>query len=55
MQIIDQYDVEYVAQGRGTSGSRAKFVPPEHLIWPASSEFSLPKLEYDIASKWSSM
>ena len=34
-------------QGWGTYG------PHEHLIWPAS-EFSLPKLEYNIASKRSS-
>jgi len=35
-------------QGWGTCGTR------EHLIWPAS-EFPLPKLEYNIASKRSSM
>jgi len=35
-------------QGWGTCA------PREHLIWPAS-EFSLPKLEYNIASKRSSM
>jgi len=35
-------------QGWGSCG------PCEHLIWPAS-EFSLPMLEYNIASKRSSM
>ena len=30
--------------------------PLEHLLWPSrASEFSVPKLEYNIASHWSSM
>jgi len=40
--------------GWGTCDPRAKCGPREHLIWPAS-EFSLPKLGYNIASKRSSM
>jgi len=35
-------------QGWGTCG------PREHLIWPASN-FAVPKIEHNIASKWSSM
>jgi len=37
-----------------TCGPWAKSNPHEHLIWPAS-EFSLPKLGYNIMSKQSSI
>jgi len=37
-------------QGWGTCGTRAKCGQREPLIWPAS-EFLLPMLEYNIASK----
>jgi len=41
-------NLKHLNQGWGTCG------PREHLIWPAT-EFSLPKLEYNIASKRSSV
>jgi len=46
--------VNCIVQGWGTCGPRTKCGPREHLIWPAS-EFSLPNLEYKIASKRSYM
>jgi len=44
----------FLRQGWGTCGPRAKCGTREHLIWP-TSEFLLPMLEHNIASKGSSM
>jgi len=54
MFSVQSEQIFTVQQGWGTCSPWAKSGLREHLMWPAS-EFLLPNLEYNIASKPNSM